>query len=99
MSGLIERTDVSQYRLAAHLGLAIFLLALSFWYALELGHMRRCQAGYAANINAPKISNNVITRKHVSPVSIDAIKGKVRYLWVNNQPGISRTLLYLNGGG
>ena len=63
MSGLIERTDVSQYRLAAHLGLAIFLLALSFWYALELGHMRRSQAGYAANINAPKISNNVITRK------------------------------------
>ena len=43
--------------------------------------------------------DNVITRKHVSPVSIDAIKGKVRYLWVNNQPGINRTLLYLHGGG
>ncbi len=41
MSGLVERVDVSQYRLAAHLGLAIFLLALSFWYALELGQMRK----------------------------------------------------------
>lgn len=40
MSGLVERVDVSQYRLAAHLGLAIFLLALSFWYSLELGILR-----------------------------------------------------------
>ncbi|MBL1240470.1 MAG: COX15/CtaA family protein [OCS116 cluster bacterium] len=44
MSGLVERVDVSQYRLAAHLGLAIFLLALSFWYALELGTLRKWNA-------------------------------------------------------
>ncbi|NRA87944.1 MAG: COX15/CtaA family protein [Rhizobiales bacterium] len=44
MSGLVERTDVSQYRLAAHLCLAIFLLAMAFWYALELGSLRKWNA-------------------------------------------------------
>ncbi|MEL7488101.1 MAG: COX15/CtaA family protein [Pseudomonadota bacterium] len=35
-SGLTERVDVSQYRLAAHLGLAIVLFAALFWTALSL---------------------------------------------------------------
>ncbi len=35
-SGLTERIDVSQYRLAAHLGLAIILLGLIFWTALDV---------------------------------------------------------------
>ncbi|MGE0408475.1 MAG: COX15/CtaA family protein [Amphiplicatus sp.] len=35
-SGLTERVDVSQYRLAAHLALALLLLALTFWMALGL---------------------------------------------------------------
>lgn len=35
-SGLVERTDVSQYRLAMHLGLAIFLYGAIFWVALGL---------------------------------------------------------------
>ncbi|MEQ8178910.1 MAG: COX15/CtaA family protein [Amphiplicatus sp.] len=35
-SGLSDRVDVSQYRLAAHLALAVMLLALMFWIALDL---------------------------------------------------------------
>lgn len=35
-SGLSDRVDVSQYRLAAHLGLAIILYGSMFWLALEL---------------------------------------------------------------
>ena len=35
-SGLSERTDVSQYRLAAHFGLAVALYAAVFWTALTL---------------------------------------------------------------
>lgn len=35
-SGLTERVDVSQYRLAAHLGLAFFILGFIFWVALDL---------------------------------------------------------------
>lgn len=35
-SGLVNRTDVSQYRLAAHLGFAFVLFALILWHALDL---------------------------------------------------------------
>ncbi|NWH08503.1 MAG: COX15/CtaA family protein [Alphaproteobacteria bacterium] len=36
MSGLTERLDVSQYRLAAHLGLAFLILGLIVWTILDL---------------------------------------------------------------
>ncbi len=36
-SGLVERTDVSQYRLAMHLGLAVIIYGAIFWVALGLG--------------------------------------------------------------
>lgn len=39
-SGLADRIDVSQYRLAAHLGLAVLLFALTFWLALSLRSAR-----------------------------------------------------------
>jgi heme a synthase len=35
-SGLVDRPDVSHYRLTAHLGLALFVFALTFWLALTL---------------------------------------------------------------
>lgn len=35
-SGLVNRTDVSQYRLTAHLGFAFLLFALILWHALDL---------------------------------------------------------------
>lgn len=35
-SGLVDRVDVSQYRLAAHLGLAVLLFGAMFWQALDL---------------------------------------------------------------
>jgi cytochrome c oxidase assembly protein subunit 15 len=52
-SGLTERTDVSQYRLAAHLALALVIYAVTVWSALEVlrprarsaatsRHLRRC---------------------------------------------------------
>ena len=40
-SGLADRIDVSQYRLAAHLGLAVLLFALMFWLALDLRFEKR----------------------------------------------------------
>jgi heme a synthase len=46
MSGLSERTDVSQYRLTAHLGLAIAIFGAVLWTAFGLG--RRAQAGGGA---------------------------------------------------
>ncbi len=40
MSGLVERTDVSQYRLAAHLTLAAVIFAAIVWVALGYGRKR-----------------------------------------------------------
>ena len=40
MSGLNERVSVSQYRLAAHLGLAILIFGCIVWIALDLGERR-----------------------------------------------------------
>ena len=34
-SGLIENTDVSHYRLALHLSIALIVLSLTFWFILE----------------------------------------------------------------
>ena len=41
MSGLSERVAVSHYRLAAHLGLAIVILGLVVWIALDLTQRRQ----------------------------------------------------------
>jgi cytochrome c oxidase assembly protein subunit 15 len=52
MSGLSERTDVSQYRLAAHLGLAVLIYGAVLWVAFGLGERAR-GAGQAAGTPAP----------------------------------------------
>ena len=36
-SGLVDRTDVSQYRLAAHFGIALLILAYTLWLLFGLG--------------------------------------------------------------
>ncbi|WP_072397241.1 COX15/CtaA family protein [Hyphomicrobium sp. CS1GBMeth3] len=40
-SGLVDRVDVSQYRLALHLTVAFLILALVVWLAFELGRPQR----------------------------------------------------------
>jgi cytochrome c oxidase assembly protein subunit 15 len=39
-SGLVDRIDVSQYRLALHLGVAVIILGALVWVALDLRHAR-----------------------------------------------------------
>jgi cytochrome c oxidase assembly protein subunit 15 len=43
MSGLVDRVDVSQYRLAAHLTLAVVIFAAIVWTALGVGRERQWQ--------------------------------------------------------
>ena len=50
-SGLVDRPDVSQYRLAAHLGLAVVLYGLILWTAWGMGAARG-RAGTAGPIGA-----------------------------------------------
>ncbi len=42
-SGLVERTDVSQYRLAAHFGVALSILGYTLWLLFGLGHEARAE--------------------------------------------------------
>ncbi len=50
-SGLIDRTDVSQYRLAAHFGVALSILGYTLWLLFGLGSHGR--AGPAQGSRAP----------------------------------------------
>jgi cytochrome c oxidase assembly protein subunit 15 len=43
-SGLIARVDVSQYRLAAHLGIAVAILGYTLWLIFDLGPPQRSAA-------------------------------------------------------
>ena len=47
-SGLVDDPHVSQYRLAAHLGLAVLVYALMLWTALGLMHSRAPRRGVAS---------------------------------------------------
>ena len=60
MSGLADRTDVSHFRLSAHLLLALFIMAALIWTALDLrrlaktgedgpARLARCQRGHRRN--------------------------------------------------
>ncbi len=44
-SGLVDRVDVSQYRLTAHLGLAVLIFGAILWVAFGLGATGRQQGG------------------------------------------------------
>lgn len=46
-SGLVDRPSVSHFRLAAHLGLAVFIFSLMWWYALDF--MKKTTAFPAAS--------------------------------------------------
>ena len=55
-SGLVERTDVSQYRLAAHFGLAMLIFGYTLWLLFSLGAETRATR----------------TRSHAIPATIGA---------------------------
>lgn len=49
-SGLVDRVDVSQYRLTAHFGVAILILGYTVWLFLELGADGRKRTGSSAPV-------------------------------------------------
>ena len=55
-SGLSGRVDVSQYRLAAHLALAVAIAAYAFWLALSLGQARSGSMRQQTSVKAPSRS-------------------------------------------
>ena len=61
-SGLADRIDVSQYRLAAHLSLAVVLFALMFWLALDLWPSPKVNAPRGLFIGAAALSAGVFAQ-------------------------------------
>ncbi len=61
-SGLADRVDVSQYRLAAHLGLAVLLFGAMFWLALELWPVRRVSTPRKLRIAALALAGGVFAQ-------------------------------------
>ncbi len=51
-SGLVDRTDVSQYRLAAHLSVAALIYAALIWTGLGIGRPRRSLVSSRAGVMA-----------------------------------------------
>ncbi len=58
-SGLADRVDVSQYRLAAHLSLAVILFGLMFWLALDLWPSRKLNASKGVALGAIALTAGV----------------------------------------
>ena len=56
MSGLVDRVDVSQYRLAAHMTLAMVIFAAIWWTALTLGQPSERVTGASQASNGLRLS-------------------------------------------
>jgi cytochrome c oxidase assembly protein subunit 15 len=61
-SGLADRVDVSQYRLAAHLALAVILFGLMFWLALSLRPSARLKAPQGLAMGAAALAAGVFAQ-------------------------------------
>ena len=59
MSGLVERTDVSQYRLAAHLCAAVVIFGYIFWVALRMGQEQTRQIPASSGLKISAIALTV----------------------------------------
>ena len=59
-SGLVDRTDVSQYRLAAHFGVALLILGYTLWLVFGLGSERPTRGAEPASRGAACIAGLVL---------------------------------------
>ena len=55
MSGLVDRTDVSHFRLSAHLLLALTIMAACVWVALDLRQLAKTGASRPARLNGSSV--------------------------------------------
>lgn len=49
-SGLVDRPSVSHFRLAAHLGLAVLIFSMMWWYALDLAQKGTAALTYSSSL-------------------------------------------------
>ncbi|MCL6740461.1 COX15/CtaA family protein [Sphingomonas sp. RB56-2] len=60
MSGLVDRTDVSHFRLSAHLLLALFIMAALVWTALDLRYLAKNGDNRPARLTSPALVTGTI---------------------------------------
>ena len=60
MSGLTERTDVSHFRLSAHLLLALFIMAALIWTALDLKRLARAGENRPSRLTPAGLATGLI---------------------------------------
>ena len=60
MSGLVDRTDVSHFRLSAHLLLALFIMAALIWTALDLRRLARTGEDRPARLTSAGVATGAI---------------------------------------
>jgi cytochrome c oxidase assembly protein subunit 15 len=60
MSGLVDRTDVSHFRLSAHLLLALFIMAALIWTALDLRRLTKTGENQPARLTRAGIATSAI---------------------------------------
>ena len=56
MSGLVDRTDVSHFRLSAHLLLALFIMAALIWTALDLRRLARTGENVHSRVRSASVA-------------------------------------------
>lgn len=84
MSGLIDRPEVSQYRLAAHLALAVLIYGYMFWVALGILDPRRGAGSWHAP--APRVAALVLALLAVTMISGAFVAGTDAGLIYNTFP-------------
>ncbi len=85
-SGLVDDPRVSQYRLAAHLGLAFLLFGLMFWTGLGMLQPRRCTAVSQAPTFTLRLGNWLVALVFVMVLSGALVAGIRAGLAYNSFP-------------
>ncbi len=60
MSGLVDRTDVSHFRLSAHLLLALFIMAALIWTALDLRQLAKSPDNRPSRLTRASVVTGII---------------------------------------
>ncbi len=89
-SGLVDRVDVSQYRLALHLTVAFLILALVVWLAFDLGDPDDRRSASRGLKTLPLLIVGVIFLQIVLGAFVASLKGGLVY---NTWPSMGGTLL------
>jgi cytochrome c oxidase assembly protein subunit 15 len=89
-SGLVDRVDVSQYRLALHLTVAFLILTLVVWLAFDLGQPERRGAASRALKTLPLLIVGAIFLQVVLGAFVASLKGGLVY---NTWPSMGGTLV------